>query len=876
MKKHPIILQRLLGLLLTLSLLVLPFQTQAQDDAESEEDEEIIALSPFEVSEDAVRGYATTSSLTASRIAVPITDIAGSVITINEKLIEDTLAVNIGDTFNLVSGITTNENSELQERKSFSIRGYESLGSQRDGIPEVGASNSGGFDYSMFERVEIIKGPAGVQFGQHNSGGVVNVISKRPLPEDRTKIQATFGSYNSWRVAVDHSRMMRGEKGNFGYRVAGALLNTDGIIGLASETDKPASYFINPSISYDFSNGVKVWAWARFIDDQSSRLATNAFIFGTPDNRGRAATSFAGRSSINVQSFQFVDAQDYEVGLSHSFDLGPASADFRLVGRYGDFTHSGDRTRANGDVVFIDRQGNRIPDGRGNNRQGCETCGSVGRFPAASGFIESGEVVRFGRQGLRYTKTVVPQGADQWVVAADLNLNFKLGPTRNKLLLYTQLRERNSTAGAFDLRVNNSGTLPEEIRREFGFETGLFVPKENIINEGVYIEGVPIAEQPEGAFKTSAQARDCVTVGAIDNCHQGIVEIWPNPYSGGEDLRPIIDQYAPLLGVVVERSTSVQNRSLWNIAAIERMFLFDDRLILSGGVRYNKDDATTGRVLNEVNLGESETSDESTTVNYGVVGKIIKGDNGEGMLFFNYAETFIPVFSTDGRMFLAPGGDPNNTDQSAYQPNPNFGGRYPNRVVSTNEFGVKVNLFGSRVVGTFSYFDTVEDNVLVGRRDSYGFVTGIDDHSYNEPAGERTTEGFELDLAVNPLPALNAIFSYGSMDSFIADGLPAWAVPDGTFSWLVNYEFEDGPLKGFSITPSYISWGDSQLNRASNFQLPPGDRYDVVFGYRWGKMNLRFRVENLENDIDSQPSSWWTGAGATKQTNYRLGWTYTF
>ena len=180
------------------------------------------------------------------------------------------------------------------------------------------------------------------------------------------------------------------------------------------------------------------------------------------------------------------------------------------------------------------------------------------------------------------------------------------------------------------------------------------------------------------------------------------------------------------------------------------------------------------------------------------------------------------------------------------------------------------------MVGTFSYFDTTESNYLVSLRDSYGFVTGIDDHSFSEPAGERTTEGFELDLAVNPLPALNAIFSFGSLDSFIADGFPAWAVPDGTFSWLVNYEFQDGPLKGFSITPSYIHWGDSQLNRASNFQLPPGDRYDVVFGYRWGKMNIRFRVENLENDIDSQPSSWWTGAGATKQTNYRLGWTYTF
>ena len=885
MKTYIVVLKRYLGLLLTLNLLVLPFQAQAQDETESEEEEEIISLTPFEVSEDAVRGYATTSSLSASRIAVPITDIAGSVITINEKLIEDTLAVNIGDTFNLVSGITTNENSELQERKSFSIRGYEAVGAQRDGIPDLGFTNNGGFDYSMIERAEIIKGPAGVQFGQHNSGGVVNMISKRPLPEDMTKIQATFGSYNSWRVAFDHSNAIEGEKGNWGYRVAGAFLNTDGIIALASETDKPASYFINPSISYDFNSGFKVWAWVRLIDDQSSRLATNAFIFGSPDNLGRAATSFAGRSSINVQSFQFVDSHVYEGGLSHSFDLGPATADFRLVARWGDYTHGGDRTRANGDVVFIDRQGNRIPDGKGNNKLGCETCGSVGRFPAASGYIESGEVVRFGRQGLRYTKSKFPNGSDQSVVAADLNLNFKLGPTRNRLLIYTQFRNADDKRGTWDIRINNSGTLPEAIRKEFGFETGLFVPPEKIVNLDIYDPDLPLDQQePEFAVYLSNKpkipknrtphSKDCLTIGEVFNCHQGVVEIWPNPYSGGEDLRPVLDQY---YNIKADRGTVIQDRTLWNIAAIERMYLFDDRLILSGGIRFDRDDAVTDRIVDDVPKPEEETLDETRTGTYGLVAKIMKGDRGEASLFYNYAETFVPVFTVDNRQKLPPGGDPNHENEADYTNNPNYLNKFPNRVVTTDEFGIKINLLGSRVVGTFSYFETSETNFLVSKRDSFGYVTGLDDHSYTEPVGgDRTTEGFELDLAVNPLRGLNAIVSYGSMDSFIRDGLPGWAVPDSTFSWLVNYEFEEGPLKGFSITPSYISWGESQLNRASNFQLPPGDRYDIVFGYRWGKMAFRFRVENLENDIDSQPSSWWTGAGATKQTNYRFGWTYTF
>jgi len=817
-------------------------------------DEEVVTLSAFEVSGESVVGYATTSSLSASRIAVPITDIAGSVITINERLIDDTLAVGIGDTFNLVSGITTSENSELQETKAFSIRGYKSSSAQRDGIPDLGFSNNGGFDYSMLERIEIVKGPAGVQYGQHNSGGVVNFISKRPLPENRTKLSAIYGSYNSWRLSADVSNMSKTDQGSLGIRVAATILNTDGIIGLASEVNKPASYFINPSVSYEFNNGLKVWGWARIVDDQSSRLATNAFIFGTPDGRGKANTDFAGTSSINVWSGQFVESKVYETGLSKSFDIGEVKADVRLLARFGDLEQGGDRTRANDNVVIIDNDGNQIPDGSP----------SVGRGPTMSAAIEN-DTARFGRQGLRYTKTIVPQTQDETIYAVDLNLDFKIGPARNKLLLYTQWRSRDANTGALDQRLNNSGTLPADIRKIFGFETGVFIDPARIVNtdnfdRALFETNGNFDGQPDNAFleglKGGAKrtSDDCLAIMKVYECHQGIVEIWPNPYNGDVDLRPIIDQYA---NQRIDRGSQQQTRSLWNFAAIERLFLFDDRLILSGGIRFDRDDATTETVINNAPQGPKSTSDESTTYNYGAVGKLYKGEHGEGTIFYNYAETFVPVFKLDARLAT-------------------FGNRFPNREVATNEFGVKVNVWGSRLVGTFSYFDTVESNILVGFRDEDGSVTGVDDTSYQAPAGEQTTTGFEMDLAMNPMPGLYAIVSYGSMESFIADGAPNWQTPDSTFSWLINYTFQGGPLKNFSITPSYIYWGDSRLNRASNFQLPPGDRYDLVLGYKWGRMNIRFRIENLENDIDSQPSTWWTGAGATKQTNYRFGVDYTF
>src|SRR5688500_20162901 len=77
---------------------------------------EVIELSKFEVSATANRGYVTTSSMSASRIAVPITELPASVVVINEKLIADTVAFELRDTLSLVSGIQ--QSAPPQDRKS--------------------------------------------------------------------------------------------------------------------------------------------------------------------------------------------------------------------------------------------------------------------------------------------------------------------------------------------------------------------------------------------------------------------------------------------------------------------------------------------------------------------------------------------------------------------------------------------------------------------------------------------------------------------------------------------------------------------------------------------------------------------------------------
>ena len=782
------------------TLLIVTFLWISLPGFAQNEDEEVYDLDPFNVTDRDVFGYSTIRASSASRIAIPITDIAGSVVTINEQLIEDMAAVSVGDTFNFISGVTAgNQGGGLQETKSVSLRGYTTSGALRDGIPDFNYTNDGGFDYSLLQRVEIVKGPAGVQYGQHNQGGVINIVSKRPLPVNSTKADVMVGSFDFWRASLDHSVMEDTESGQTGYRIAAALTNTNGPVELASETGKPESYFVNPSFSHTFDSGMQFWAAGYFVDDHSSRVANSVFMFGTPDGKGAAIKEFAGEASVVVQNFQFNEYQTYEAGITNSFDMGDVRADLRVVGRAGSRETDGNRTRANGGTVFIDNSGNQIPDGSP----------SVGRDPNMFSQID-GNLSRFGRQGLRYNAGK-PAETDWSVIAADLNLSFDIGETRHNLLLYSQLQNIDGSSEALDIRVNNTATLPADIRSQFNFDTG--------------IEG------------------------------QGIVEIWPNPPAGLGDLRNVaIDNNDRF----IDRGTTDTDRKLWNAAIIDRVYLLDDNLILSAGARYDRDENSSSRTLNNQTVPGGETTDSTTTANYGLLYKLLKNDDSQVSFFYNNAETFVPEFGIDARLAT-------------------FGEKFPNRTVGTDEIGLKVSALNNMLVATVAYFDTTEKNVLVGRRDEDGSVTGVNDTSYQVPAGNQNSKGIELDVGINPSPNWNILLSYADTDSNITeDALPLWGVPDSTFAALVKYSFKEGPLEGFSIAGMYNYWGSSVLNRASNFSVPAGDKLGLVLAQNWDKWTVRLRVDNLEDNTDLLPSTWWTGVGANWERNWRLSLSYRF
>lgn len=115
---------------------------------------------------------------------------------------------------------------------SFFIRGFAvgegNLGELAyDGVYGVAPNYRVFTEYA--ERVEVLKGPGALLYGiSPNSGvgGVINIVPKRPLADDLTRVTASYASDTQVGGHLDVSRRF-GEENRFGLRFNGSLLDGD-------------------------------------------------------------------------------------------------------------------------------------------------------------------------------------------------------------------------------------------------------------------------------------------------------------------------------------------------------------------------------------------------------------------------------------------------------------------------------------------------------------------------------------------------------------------------------------------------------------------------------------------------------------------------
>ena len=189
-------------------------------------EEPAVVLSEFMVNAAKDNGYGTTTAFTATRIGVPIIQTPLNIQVITSELINDQAAYNFQNALRYVSGVsgdsTSFEAGNLvgNTAASSTIRGF---------VPNVflrnGFRRSANLTTENADRVEIVKGPASVFFGQSAPGGVINIISRRPSDRSSASFDYTFGSYQYHKARLDVTGPI-GPQG-LAYRVYASRLDAD-------------------------------------------------------------------------------------------------------------------------------------------------------------------------------------------------------------------------------------------------------------------------------------------------------------------------------------------------------------------------------------------------------------------------------------------------------------------------------------------------------------------------------------------------------------------------------------------------------------------------------------------------------------------------
>lgn len=148
-------------------------------------------------------GFKVDTNSTAMRVEATQLETPGQVTVIDEQLIDEQRASTLGNVLKNDSSISAGGVS--RNRESFKLRGFDlesSSGFLRDGKQHWSHYRQ---PIELLERVEVLKGPAGLLYGKSAPGGLVNMVSKKPTYETQVNISQDLGSNNDSRTTADVS-----------------------------------------------------------------------------------------------------------------------------------------------------------------------------------------------------------------------------------------------------------------------------------------------------------------------------------------------------------------------------------------------------------------------------------------------------------------------------------------------------------------------------------------------------------------------------------------------------------------------------------------------------------------------------------------------
>jgi len=202
-------------------MLITPLGLYAQQTLEVADDENVVELSPFEVTGDTDIGYQATSTLAGTRLRTELRDIGSSISIVNEEFLTDTGSTNLED----VLIFTPNTEVGGLGGNFSGSQGASPIPEQQRDNPSGGVTRVRGlagadltrdyfltdvpFDTFNTDRIDVQRGANSALFGLGSPGGIINATTIRAdFLGNRGRVRVETDNYGTLRYSMRYNQMV--------------------------------------------------------------------------------------------------------------------------------------------------------------------------------------------------------------------------------------------------------------------------------------------------------------------------------------------------------------------------------------------------------------------------------------------------------------------------------------------------------------------------------------------------------------------------------------------------------------------------------------------------------------------------------------------
>ena len=264
-------------------------------------------------------GYVATSGRSATKTDTPLLETPQSVSTVTQQQLEDRKPQALLDAVSYTPSTRVGGYGFDPRYDAFSIRGIDltHTGVFRDGLRQVNSPN-GLFRLEPYglEGISILRGPAASIYGASSTGGIVDLISKRPTDIPFREVEIQSGSFGRLQGNFDISGPVHSDNSLL-FRLTGLARQAGTEIGAV----KDDRVFIAPALTWRPTDATTLTLLGEYMDSTTGGTAAYVNAYGPYiDREGNLSYKSIGVTKQFAGDKRYNDFRQQQGRIGYEFE----------------------------------------------------------------------------------------------------------------------------------------------------------------------------------------------------------------------------------------------------------------------------------------------------------------------------------------------------------------------------------------------------------------------------------------------------------------------------------------------------------------------------------------------------------------------------